>query len=76
MKCVCHEPFILRCPKWKTFVGIAAGYVWNWRSCTLFSIHPYYTPKFTEFQVILAKTYFFVDNDGELCKHSYVNHLF
>ena len=46
----------------------------DWHSNTLFSIHPYYTPIFTEFQAILAKTSFFVDYDGELCKLSYVNY--
>lgn len=37
------------------------------------SRQPYYTPKFTKFQAILAKMQFFVDYDGYLCQQFYVN---
>ena len=36
-------------------------------------LHPYYTPFFTKIQVNLAKIAFFVDYDGDLCLHFYVN---
>ena len=43
------------------------------RSLRWILLHPYYTPFFTKIQVNLAKIAFFVDYDGDLCLHFYVN---
>ena len=36
-------------------------------------IHPYYTPFYTKFQAILAKTTIFVNYANFLCQHFYVD---